>query len=226
MTVRELDSATEASLQRVLADLEHLATLSAPGPGVTRLAFSREDAQARRWFEQRCADLGLRFEMDPIGNCFGWSSGAQRARPLLVGSHLDSVIHGGAYDGIVGVVLALEVARRVVAEQPKVPIGVVSFACEESTRFGIGCVGSRHLMGELTEEVRAGMRDRDGLSLEEVLAAAELRPSRRIVPDESFIKGFLEVHIDQGTILSSSDYGFGLVDTIVGVHRTVFTFTG
>lgn len=226
MAVRELDPATEQSLRRVVADLDHLAGLSAPGPGVTRLGFSREDAEARRWFERECLQAGLRFEMDTIGNCFGWSPAAEGARPLLIGSHLDSVIQGGAYDGIVGVVVGLEVARRVVAERPDLPIGVVSFACEESTRFGIGCVGSRYLMGELTEEVMAGMRDRHGLSLEEVLAGAELRPTRRIMADDGFIHSFLEVHIDQGTILSSSGYGFGLVNNIVGVHRTVFTFVG
>lgn len=226
MAVRELNPTTAESLRRVIADLDHLAGISAPGPGVTRLGFSPRDAEARRWFERKCHDAGLRFEMDTIGNCFGWSPAAAGGRPLLLGSHLDSVIHGGAYDGIVGVVVALEVARRIVAERPELPIGVVSFACEESTRFGIGCIGSRHLMGELTAEVMDGMRDRDGVSLEDVLAAAELRPTRRIMADDDFIHSFLEVHIDQGTILSSWGYGLGLVSTIVGVHRTVFTFLG
>jgi hydantoinase/carbamoylase family amidase len=219
------DAVTDIA-DRVLADLDYLATLTAGGSGVTRLAYSKEDEAAKKWFEDQCVEAGLEFESDPYGNAFGWSPGSRRARPLLIGSHLDSVIEGGRYDGALGVVVGLEVARHVVKEGNGWPVGVANFACEESTRFGFGVIGSRALLGTLNESDFA-LTDRDGKSLRQVLdERAATGP--RIEFDDRFAGAYLEVHIDQGNILAPASEGYpvGLVTSIVGVSRMKLIWTG
>jgi len=127
----------------VKVDLAALGNTSDEGPGVSRLAYSERDAEARRWFESRCSSLGRRCEVDAVGNAFAFSPAAERSRPILLGSHLDSVLHGGAYDGTLGVLLALAVVGHLRRAAPEMPMAVESFACEESTRFGFGAIGSR-----------------------------------------------------------------------------------
>ena len=129
------------SVDRIVADLAELSAISDEGHGVTRVAYSEADRRARGWFQARCEALGLEFESDRYGNCFGWPDGRGIEPLVLIGSHLDSVPGGGAYDGALGVVVGFELARWAL-DTSGVRVAVVSFACEESSRFGIGGVGS------------------------------------------------------------------------------------
>jgi hydantoinase/carbamoylase family amidase len=216
-----------ALARRVLDDIEEVAQISAPGPGVSRIAYTREDALSRVWFKDRCERYGLRFEVDAIGNCYGWTPSASSRRPLLVGSHLDSVPSAGRYDGIVGVMVGLELARWVTAGELSLPIVAASFACEESTRFGFGTIGSGWLAGEVALEGAGAPVDREGIPLAHVVSGAlieEVGPvvERRI---EDFL-GLLEVHVDQGTIVTAVGARVGAVDTIWGVDRLEVTWSG
>jgi hydantoinase/carbamoylase family amidase len=228
----DAESQSHEILARVLEDLEQVAAFSAPGPGVTRLGYTAEDAAARAWFAAECGAAGLEYEADFAGNGFGWAPGARRSKPLLIGSHLDSVLHGGRYDGTLGVCVGLEVARAAVRHGWSYPVGVVAFACEESTRFGFGTIGSRCLMGILSGADLDKVTDREGTTLKDVLLAAGLDPTTgpRIEVDDSFAGAFLEVHIDQGTILApesgATEYPVGLVTTIVGVSRIRLNWSG
>lgn len=216
-----------ALARRVLDDVDEVSRISAPGPGVTRIAYTPEDAAARRWFHQRCKQSGLRFEVDAIGNCYGWTVAATARRPLLIGSHLDSVPAAGRYDGIVGVMVGLELARWVTEAELDLPIVAASFAGEESTRFGFGTVGSGWVSGELRLDGDDPRVDRDGVPLRQVVAEAridELGPvSERTIHD--FI-GLVEVHIDQGTVLTTEGVRVGSVDTIWGVDRLEIVWNG
>jgi hydantoinase/carbamoylase family amidase len=210
---------------RVVRDLEEIAQISAPGPGVTRIAYSPDDVEVRAWFERRCSELGLRFEVDRFGNCFGWAPGCDTWRSVLLGSHLDSVPKAGRYDGVLGVVVAFEVARSLLARTPDAPVGVVSFACEESARFGIGAVGSRLLLGDLSEAALDTTRDLDGNVLRDVLATARLDSSARSSFDSDRIECFLEVHVDQGSTLADGS-DVGIVTAIAGCVRIRVTWHG
>ena len=205
---------------RVERDLETLAAISDPGPGVTRVAYTAPDGEGRAWFERRCVSLGLRFEVDRFGNCFGWASGCEARPAVLVGSHLDSVREGGAYDGVLGVLVGFEVARAALARDPGAPVAVVSFACEESSRFGIGAIGSRLLFGDLDDAV-----DLDGNALGDVLVAAGLDPAASSSFDVARIGCFVELHIDQGSSLADGS-DVGIVSAIAGCVRIKLGFTG
>lgn len=213
----------EAIALAIREDLDELAELSAPGPGVTRLAFGPEDARAREWFKARCERIGLSFRVDRAGNCVGVMPAAEGRRPLLLGSHLDSVPGGGRYDGALGVVVALRLAERL----RDVPLAAASFACEESSRFGFGSIGSRYLVGDLRPDDFGEVVDTDGQPLPAVLADARLDalgPATPIHVDD--FRGYLEVHIDQGTMLTSAGRTLGVVSHIAGVQRTRVTWTG
>jgi hydantoinase/carbamoylase family amidase len=211
-------SAIDASIRAVLEDLAELSQISAAGSGVNRLAFTEHDADGREWFQARCDRLGLRFVCDPVGNCFGWPRQSERP-PVLLGSHLDSVFDAGRFDGTTGVVVGFEVARRLLASDPQFPIAVVSFACEESTRFGMGTVGSRYLLGELTPDALERLRDRDGHTLQSLLGAAGLGTGTPLEVGDQFISCFIEVHVDQGPWLTRIGATLGLVTFITGVRR-------
>lgn len=208
-------------------DLDELARFSAPGPGITRLAFGDEDARARHWFKEQCERIGLDFRVDRVGNCFGFTPGAEGHKPLLIGSHLDSVPGGGRYDGVLGVVAGLRVLERFVESGSDLPLAVANFSCEESTRFGFGSIGSRFLAGDLDESGFEHIVDTEGRTLAEVLASAHLEafgaPTRYTPSD---FRGYLEVHIDQGTILTSMAVTVGVVTRIAGVNRTQVVWTG
>ena len=211
---------------RVVEDLEFLSTLSEGGPGVTRLAYSSPDVSAREWFREECQKIGLTYEIDQAGNAFAWSLGAASAPPLLLASHLDTVIEAGKYDGIVGVVVGLEIARELSRDSSDLPFGVGVFAAEESTRFGIGTIGSRLLTGELDYADAELLRDRFGNAFADVIREAGLDGYPRRIVGDDFIGGLIEVHIDQGTLLANSEARIGIVETIAGVNRSSLTWHG
>jgi N-carbamoyl-L-amino-acid hydrolase len=214
---------TQPGLERILADLEQLACLSADGPGVSRVAYSPEDAQGRAWFAKRCHDIGLTFEVDRFGNCFGWPTNTGRA--LLVGSHLDSVPQGGRYDGALGVVFGFEIARRALEHRSETPVAVAAFACEESVRFGIGAVGSRLLVGDLASADLDSVRDVEGTPLSTVLREAGLGEHGTVdLPARA--AAYLELHVDQGSTLTSAGALVGIVPAIAGTIRTRITWDG
>ena len=214
-----------AGTARVLDDIAAIAAISDPGIGVTRVAYSEPDARARAWFARRCEALGLTCEVDRYGNCFGWSPGAGERPAVLLGSHLDSVREAGRYDGVLGVVVGFEVARRALEQDPHAAVGVVSFACEESTRFGVPTLGSRLLLGHLGPESLDALRDLDGATLRAVLERAGLDPRASTSFDPDRIAAFVEVHVDQGTTLADS-HDVGVVSAIAGTVRERFAWHG
>jgi allantoate deiminase len=188
--------------------------------GVCRLALSREDREAvevvRGWMEE----AGLRTKIDAFGNLIGRLEGSDPEVPaLMLGSHIDTQPYAGRYDGIVGVIGAIE-AVQTLAEQgitPAISIEVAAFCDEEGCRFNKGLFGVRGLLGRL-EEGELERTDKNGVSRREALlefggdperfASDQYRPGR--------IGAYLELHIEQGPVLESLDCGVGLVTGISG----------
>lgn len=217
--------------RRVLEAIEELGEIGRDGRGgTTRLAYTPPDAAARRWLVDRMEAAGLRVKTDAIGNVFGWRAGSTVSPPVLLGSHLDTVPGGGRYDGTLGVIAALETVRALVADgwSPAVPVGVVSFACEEGGRFGISSVGSRALTGQLTEDDLSRLHDRDGVSLRDAVSAAGLAPEgiAALRREPGWFRAYLEAHIDQGPELDETGCAIGVVRAIAGTCRYRVTFTG
>jgi len=202
-----------------------------PAGGWTRLAWTEEDRAARRWFQTEAEARGLAVERDQAGNLWAWWGGA--AAPdgaLAVGSHLDTVRGGGAYDGALGVVGGLvavaELARRGVA--PRRPVAVVAFADEEGGRFGTATFGSRVLAGALDPAEVLDRTDQAGVSLAKAVQDAGLDP-RSLGPDPdrlASLAAFVELHVEQGRGLADHDAPVGLGTAIWPHGRWRLTLTG
>jgi hydantoinase/carbamoylase family amidase len=199
--------------------------------GMQRLAFSRKDLQARELLIHMLTTLGLVVQVDGIGNVFGRLAGTHPDLPsLLIGSHLDTVPGGGRFDGSLGVVAGLELMSilRAAALQPRHPIELVSFSCEESSRFGRGTLGSGIVAGVWEADELLTLRDRQGATLRNVLQRHGLAPdavhtARRAAGD--FLT-FLELHIEQGRVLEEAELQLGVVTAIAAPTRFRLTLTG
>lgn len=204
---------------RFLSDLHHLRSFGASGigKGVVRPAYSGADVAARKWLATQMSDAGLRVEMDAMGNLFGLADGPS----VLLGSHSDSQPEGGWLDGALGVIAALEIARAAQAAGGP-PVSVVSFQDEEG-RFGV-TTGSAVWAGHMSLDAADALTDHTGVSL----AAARLAVADMVTGsvDPAQFSGFLEMHIEQGPALHSSEDRIGVVTDIVGIRDMKITFEG
>jgi hydantoinase/carbamoylase family amidase len=201
--------------------IEDLAAFSeAPAPAVTRVLFSDVDLAARAWVIARCEEEGLVIRQDAVGNIFARWRGIHDDQPAVAtGSHIDAIPNAGRYDGVVGVLGALEAfsALRRAGFTPTHPLELVLFTSEEPTRFGIGCLGSRLMCGALTPERAAALTDPDGRTLDDWRSKAGIADdlaSVRLASDH--YAAFVELHIEQGPILERERLPIGIVEAIAG----------
>jgi len=204
---------------RLHSEIEMLATFSdAEAPAVTRIVFTPTDLKARAWLHERCKAAGLSVRQDAIGNTFARWSGSDPGAPVVgTGSHIDAIPNAGKYDGVVGVLGALEAIRALQQSgfRPQHPIELLLFTSEEPTRFGIGCLGSRLLSGTLSAEAAGKLTDSDGASVEQVRLAAGFSGELAAVKLTSgYYKAFVELHIEQGPILEGAHIALGVVTHI------------
>ena len=174
--------------------------------GYRRFAWTREDADLREWFAGAAAARGLDLVEDRVGNLWAWWGDPDRDGPgVVLGSHLDSVPDGGAFDGPLGVVSALAAvdALRARGFAPARPLGVAVFGDEEGARFGIACAGSRLLTGALAPDRARGLADADGVTLAEALRGAGRDPDALGRDDATLrrVGTFVELHVEQGRAL-------------------------
>lgn len=203
---------------RFLADLHDLRQIGAYRTGVHRPTYSPDDMASRRWLMERMAETGLAPEIDGIGNVLGRHAGT--GPHLLVGSHIETQNHAGWLDGALGVVAGLALARAGLA------VDVVAFADEEG-HFEGGFLGSRSMIGALSEEQIDASRSRtDATPLRAALQAAGLAGKPRMRIDPARYRGFLELHIEQGTQLERRCFRAGVVSGIVAIWQYRIVFTG
>jgi allantoate deiminase len=209
--------------------LAALAACSRPGPGVTRLPFTPEHRTALELLTAQMETAGLTVHLDAAGTLIGRLDGPPGAPVLLLGSHQDSVHQGGAFDGIMGVVLpilALEVLRDTGVRLP-FAVEILAFADEEGVRFPTALLGPRALAGSFDPGVLA-MTDGDGVSLRDAMTGFGLDPDAipGLARDRAKVLGFVETHIEQGPVLEAADAPLGVVTAICGIERHPVTFTG
>jgi allantoate deiminase len=217
---------------RLAEQLGRLARIGAdPGGGITRLAFTPEEREAHQLVSGWMRELSLEVRVDTFGNSYGSRPGKNPDLPALAfGSHLDTVPNGGAYDGAVGTIAALEVMRalRESGRETEHPLLMVIFAAEEGARFGKPNLGSRAVIGELARRDLGALRDARGTTLAEAMRAVALDPDqfRAARWELDQIAAFLELHIEQGQVLESERTTIGLVETIAGSTRLRFEIKG
>ena len=194
-------------VERMWADLAPVGRSSASG-GYFRQPFTSPERELAAWFAEQAAARGLEVETDASGNTVAWWR-AGSGPAVLTGSHLDSVLDGGAYDGPLGVVAALaavdELRSRGVT--PARPLGVSVFVEEEGSRFGLACLGSRLAAGTLPWERARELRDRDGVALGDVVAGG----GPGLLRD---VGAFVELHVEQGRDLVDRDAAVGAASGI------------
>jgi beta-ureidopropionase / N-carbamoyl-L-amino-acid hydrolase len=214
--------------ERMWADLAPVGR-SASSQGYFRQPFGSAERECHTWFVEQCRARGLRLEHDGNGNTIGWwDVGGDGAKAVLTGSHLDSVLDGGAYDGPLGVLSALA-AVDLLRERgfaPQRPIGVAAFAEEEGSRFGLACLGSRLAAGTTSPEHARRLADRDGVRLEDAMASAGLEPSLGRSAWLDRVGGFVELHVEQGRDLVERGEPVGVASGIWPHGRYRFDFTG
>src|SRR5436190_3157331 len=216
---------------RLQEQIDALAAISeAPSPVVTRVLFSEADLRGRAFVKKLCSELDLSVREDAVGNIFArWAGSDSKLPPVATGSHIDAIPNAGRYDGVVGVLGALEAIRALkqAGFKPRRAIELIVFTAEEPTRFGIGCLGSRLLAGSLSADRIAALRDPEAHDLDywrnkAGLAALPLSQGegRRgkssavaisesvRLPKNSYF-AFIELHIEQGPLLEKENIPIG-----------------
>ncbi|WP_245604364.1 allantoate amidohydrolase [Nocardioides aequoreus] len=202
----------------------------AAGGGYFRQPYAAAERELRAWFAEQCEARELVVEADGDGNLLGWwhPPGGSADRAVLTGSHLDSVLDGGAYDGPLGVVSSLAAVdllrERGVA--PARPLAVAAFAEEEGSRFGVACLGSRLAVGATTPEAARELRDRDGVALLDAMAAAGVEPGLGRASWLDRVGCAVELHVEQGRDLVHRERAVGLASVMWPHGRWRFDFAG
>lgn len=217
---------------RVMARADELATHSEMPGGILRAYLTPEHARVNQIAGAWMREAGLTSWSDPAANQCGRRTrdldGDAAERPaVLLGSHLDSVPDAGRYDGILGVLIAIEVADRLGDTDLPFALEVVAFGDEEGTRFGTTLLGSRALAGTW-QPGWADLVDAEGIRLADAALAFGLDPDRIVEAGRTpgSVVAYLEAHIEQGPRLENADRALGIVTQIAAAERRLVTFTG
>ena len=216
---------------RLWARLSALARVGAvggdAGGGIVRPAYGEAHAQAAGLVAGWMREAGLEVGIDATGNLIGtWPGSVEGAPAIALGSHLDTVPHGGAFDGALGVLAAIEAVQAMTerGERLQRPVAVLAFADEEGNNFGIGVLSAQLWIGEIAPERYGEVRDRDGRGLDAYLAAFEVPGVPPVA--RPALAAYLEAHVEQGPVLESEGRSAAAVEGIVGISRTTVRFTG
>jgi hydantoinase/carbamoylase family amidase len=198
--------------------------------GITREVYTPTYREGLEYVMELMREAGLELRLDAFGNLFGrWAGSEPDAPAVWTGSHVDTTLNAGRYDGVVGVLGAIEAVRalRDSGFEPRRSIEVIAFAGEEP-RFGTGCIGSRAMVGALDREDLDRLRDRGGTSLAVALLDAGFDPEHlsdaRL--DPANVHAFVELHIEQGAVLEAHGEQIGVVEAIAAPHDFRVTLRG
>ena len=217
----------KAQAKRVIDECRHLATMTEEPGRITRRFLSPAVREVHDYLRARMKALGMQVHVDAAGNLRGlWQSQDSSGKRLVMGSHIDTVPDAGAFDGVLGVVIALEWVE--IARELKLPLSIeiIAFSEEEGVRFGTPFIGSRAVAGRFDEDLLEA-KDADGVTLEAAIRTFGLDPGQ--IGEAELAEGavgFVEVHIEQGPVLESEWLSVAAVTAIVGQTRLTFEFIG
>jgi beta-ureidopropionase / N-carbamoyl-L-amino-acid hydrolase len=217
--------------ERIKSDILTLAKMiNAEAEGFTRRPFTKWYAQSREWLAEEMGKSGLDVQIDAASNLIGRLEGSNKELPpIMIGSHTDTVTGGGRFDGIIGVLAGIEIARQLKEKGITLEhtLLIVDFTAEEPSEFGISTIGSRGMVDNLTDEM-LNRTDPNGLKLSEGIKIAGGRPED--ISKEALKSGdislYLELHIEQGPVLEQTNNDLGIVTGIVGIQRYRITVNG
>jgi N-carbamoyl-L-amino-acid hydrolase len=214
----------EMNVKRLQHDIETLAAIvDETKPGWTRRPFTGWYEQGRNWLKHQMLECGMEVEFDAASNLIGRIPGSDPSfPPIMVGSHTDTVTGGGRFDGIIGVLAGLEIARSIkeAGIVLRHPLEVVDFTAEEPSEFGISTIGSRGMVNNLSQEMLE-RKDPSGLILKDGIKMVGGNPDKisECARSSGDVALYLELHIEQGPVLEQTNNRLGVVTGIVGIHR-------
>lgn len=218
---------------RFKSEFEEISKFGAlEGGGITRLAFSKEEKEAREYLKSLVLGAGLSYREDEVGNIFiRFAKGTNpNLESVSVGSHLDSVPSGGAYDGTLGVMAGLEAIFSIKESGVSIkhPIELIVFACEESSRFKMATIGSKIITSKFNKEKLHELKDKSGISLFEAMENFGLKPRdlERAILKSNTYKSYIELHIEQGPVLENKNIPVGIVTGIAAPIRYELSILG
>jgi N-carbamoyl-L-amino-acid hydrolase len=196
--------------------------------GITRLALSPADLEAREEFCKRCTVLGMEIKTDDMANIYATIPGEEGLPAIMTGSHIDSVKQGGNYDGILGVLTGLEVAETIVREKikHKHPITVVVWTNEEGARFEPAMMSSGVITGKFDKDVMLASKDSEGITFKEALEASGYMGEVKNRASVKKCRALVELHVEQGPVLEYENIDIGVVEGVCGMINYEFTFIG
>lgn len=189
--------------------------------GVTRLGYTKNEDVMHGAIRNFAREMGLKYSSDEVGNTYVYEE--DYSEYYLIGSHLDSVISGGRYDGVVGVLAGLLILKWIKENNLNIPLKVVAFRCEESSSFGIATVGSGLITKKLQIEKMKKVRNTEGVSLYEALRFRGYNPECKKIEG---VLNYFELHIEQGRILEDEGLKIGIINSIAAATRYWLTVDG
>jgi allantoate deiminase len=213
--------------QRAIAECRRIAQMSEEPDRTTRRYLTPPTHDVHALLRGRMEALGMTVTLDAAGNLRGlWQPEGVHSKRLIVGSHIDTVPNAGAFDGVLGVIVALELAELAQQKKLQLPMEVIAFSEEEGMRFGVPFLGSRAVAGRF-DPALLELRDRDDVTMEAAIRAYGLDPAEiSAAAIDVEVLGFFEVHIEQGPVLEAEGLSLAAVTSIVGQTRFALKFSG
>lgn len=212
---------------RAIAECRRIAAMTEEPGRTTRRFLTPPVRDVHELLRRRMEAIDFNVSLDAAGNLRGlWQPRDLRCKRLIIGSHIDTVPDAGALDGVLGVMLAIELAETAQELRLPLPIEIIAFSEEEGVRFGVPFIGSRAVAGRFDPALLA-LQDASGVTVEAAIRAFGLDPSRiseAALGDD--VAGFFELHIEQGPVLEAEDLRVAAVTAVVGQSRLSFEFTG
>src|SRR6056297_2692955 len=212
----------KTNLDRIKKDIEYISKFNTtPGEGTTRFSYTKEDRKVREYLKKEMKKIGLQITVDPIGNIRGKMEGKDSSLPsVMAGSHIDTVEHGGDFDGVAGVISALE-ALRVIKENnytPQHSLEIIIFVEEEGPNFNFPLGGSRIITGAYSVDDLKKQINANGVSMYEAAEKFGLNPEKMndFLIDKGDIKAMIELHIEQSVVLDQLNIPVGVVQAAAG----------
>ncbi|NOG27102.1 Zn-dependent hydrolase [Lysinibacillus fusiformis] len=194
--------------------------------GVTRLSLSDEDVLARNYFCECCEALGMDIHVDDMGNIYATLAGKKDVPPIVMGSHLDSVEKGGRFDGVLGILTAIEAIRTIKENEIEldIPLMIVNFTNEEGARFDPAMMSSGVITSKFDKEKMLQSTDKNGVRFHEALQASGYEGEQANRLKEAL--AYIELHIEQGPVLEAKQHEIGVVEGVLGMVCYEITITG